>query len=219
MKKAFLTIVAVLALASTMTFAQESNGEIKTLFGGGEPHNGFFLSPELKFGNFNSELGVLLGGKGGWIINRTFSIGLAGYGVVTEHEVEGYSNPTNSTDPWYLRAGYGGLNLEYIHNSNDAIHFTVSTLIGAGGAAYTRSYSYDSPWDWDDDNYEDDWVAESSAFLVVEPGLAAELNITEWLRFNAGVSYRFVSYLDLPNSKNEDIGGFSGNIGFKFGRF
>ena len=216
MKKIFLAMI--LTILATTAYAQEVEHE--TLFGYEDVRIGGYGGPEVKFTNFNNDFGVLVGGRGGILVNSVFTLGIAGYGVVTSHPVENYSvKPT----PWYpadssvyLRMGYGGLHLGFVIEPNKLVHITAGVLVGAGGAAYTSAYWHD---DFDDDFDYDNRTYESSAFFIAEPQLGAELNLLKFMRMEVSASYRFVSGLKLPNTENKDLSGFSGGIMFKFGKF
>jgi hypothetical protein len=82
-------------------------------------------------------------------------------------------------------------------------------LIGGGAVVYAENL------DSDDDN---SWDVNDS-FFVFEPGINAELNVTQWFRINAGVSYMLVRDLNIVGMDNNDLGGVAGNILFKFGSF
>jgi hypothetical protein len=51
----------------------------ETLFSGNVEHGGFG-GPVVKFTQIKDEFGVLVGGRGGWIINHSFVLGAGGYG-------------------------------------------------------------------------------------------------------------------------------------------
>jgi hypothetical protein len=211
-------LIFLFILISSSLLAQE-----ETIFSGDVEHGGYG-GPEFKVTQIDNSLNLLVGGKGGWIINHSFVIGLAGYGLVTSITPE-----DNINSDLRLAFGYGGLNLEYINSSNRIVHFTVSALVGAGGVAW-----YDHS-DWFDDNYDDNrHTYAGDAFFVFEPGASIELNIVKWMRIDLGVSYRLISGAEsnlkiLPYStsgvlyeksiKDKDLSGISGNITFKFGLF
>ncbi|MCL5991856.1 MAG: hypothetical protein M1419_07115, partial [Bacteroidetes bacterium] len=199
---------------STMALeVKQDTDESETLFGNGEITHGGYGAVELKLTQLQGEMGLLIGGRGGWIINNSFSIGGGGYGLVTSQKINNY--PTYYDDSSaYLRVGWGGLFVEYINSSNKLIHFTVNTLIGAGGASYTRSY-HDGMNNWNNDG----WMYESTPFFVVEPGATIDLNVAKFFRISLGASYRFVSGVELSKSTNKDFSGPSANLAFKFGKF
>ena len=111
-------------------------------------------------------------------------------------------------DPWgnkpYLNFGYGGLELEYIIQSDNLVHFSVCTLIGAGGVSYRNSL-----WNNNEDGWNN-WNSPGDAFFVFEPAANVELNIISFFRINAGISYRLISGVNFDNLKNSDLGGLSG---------
>jgi len=214
MKKLFLILFAM--IIALPIYSQNNNTEVKqeeTLFGGGEMKSGGYGAPEVKFTNFNKEFGVLVGGRGAWIINSSFAIGGAGYGLVTSHSIQNYL--TNYDTKAYFRTGYGGLYLSYINSSNDLVHFTINSLIGGGGASYTSSISDF----FNDEGRYHSHVYESTAYFVFEPSLGMEINVAKIFRIELTAGYRFISGLDLSRTKNSDFSGFSGAIAFKFGKF
>ena len=104
--------------------------------------------------------------------------------------------------------GYGGVELEYIVQSDQLVHFSVYTLIGAGGVSYRNKY-------WDSDG----WDSPADAFFVLEPAVNAELNVISFMRICAGLSYRFISGANLDSIRDSDLDGPSAVLTFKFGKF
>jgi hypothetical protein len=192
----------------------ENNDEVKTLFGGKEFHSGGYGGLELKVTKVNSEVGLMVGGRGGWIINNTFAIGLGGNGLVTNHLVKNVKDVYGKDTSAYLRIGYGGLILSYINSSNEVAHFTINMLLGAGGASYTSSWN-----NLMNNRNNFDMFDENSAFFVFEPGLGIELNVTKFFRIELGASYRMISGLSLSKTVDKDVSGLTGNLAFKFGSF
>ena len=194
-------IPAIILLFSLSVYGQE-----ETLISG-QIESGGYGGVEVKFGNINGEWEVLVGGRGGWIINHQYVIGGAGYGLATPGE----TNP-GSIFPYFnekFEMGYGGVLLAYISNSHRLIHLTIETLIGGGGISHYYSR--------DDDIFDTDF--DGDAFFIMEPGVNFELNITRRFRFATGASYRITSgveYLDLEDS---DITGPAINLMLKFGKF
>ena len=97
------------------------------------------------------------------------------------------------------------------------VHVAFPVLIGAGGVA-VMSVNDGNFW-------EDNFKSEASdAFMVIEPGIEVELNVTRFFRFCVGAYYLYTSEVDiqypLENQLPYDIlRGFSGGVTFKFGRF
>jgi len=117
MKKIFLFLFAIVIVFPL--YSQENSKEgpkEQTLFESGSYKSGGYGAPEVKFTNVNDKFGVLVGGRGAWILNSTFAIGGAGYGLVTSHSISDYF--TREDTVAYLRTGYGGLYLSYINSSS-----------------------------------------------------------------------------------------------------
>lgn len=195
-------------------FAQDSRGEYQSIFGSGPTTVSGWGAFEMKTGQILSdELGLWLGGKGGLLINETFTVGLAGYGLIPYHRVE---VEDRLNDP-YLEFGYGGLYLEYAIMPRKAVHFNANCIIGAGAAGLLDNL-YDD--DWDDWDREYDRAYDVEPVFVVEPGVNVGVNFTKWFRVDIGASYRYVHNFDTHKRfENSDLSGVSGNIAFKFGGF
>lgn len=181
--------------------------ETETLIQGDVTYGGYG-GPVVKVGSVMDGMGVFTGGRGAWVINfdrgHTLHIGGGGYGLTTEHLVE---DVTAEGEPRYLAFGYGGLELGYVHNTNRLLHLSAQTLIGAGGANYReRGVQWSHP-------------GPPNAAFVLEPGVNAELNLTRFARLNAGISYRWVSGLDLDGVRDNDVSGVSGGVSVIFGSF
>ena len=160
---------------------------------------GFYGGPIIKFTEMNDEFAVLIGGRGGLLINHRFLIGGGGYGLANEIPA-GHMWPND----YLLELGYGGLVLEYILRPRKLIHLSFYTLIGGGGLCF-RDQWYE-PWDHD-------------AFFVAEPGIDLIMNITNCFRIGVGGSYRYTSGINSDGLQDEDIMGPSAALTFKFGWF
>jgi len=210
--KYFSFILFLTIMNFSLSYADE-----ETLFGNGEITHGGYGGPELKVTQINGEWGLAVGGRGGWIISSSLSLGGGGYGIVTKHLVD-YDYTQDPNAEIRLNVGWGGAFIEYINSSNKMIHFTANTLIGAGGASY---FIHDNNDRWDDEHD----LNQNSSFFVIEPGITADINLFQFFRISVGASYRFVSGLELFNTdgslltESKDLIGPSFNLCFKFGDF
>jgi hypothetical protein len=195
-KLAVATMVSVFFMMSLTAMAQE-----QTLITGQVQHGGFG-GPVMKITTFRDDVGLLVGGRGGWIINHVLALGGGGYGLTNNIEapIRGY----------YLNVGYGGPIVEYIIASNRLVHASVNLLIGAGGVNYREDY-----WDIDEHSI----FIEEDAFFVMEPGVDLELNVTNFLRVNAGISYRLIDGVESRDLDDSDMSGVAATLMLKFGKF
>ncbi|MEO1257133.1 MAG: hypothetical protein AAFY41_19955, partial [Bacteroidota bacterium] len=82
--------------------------EIKSLLSKKNDLNAFG-AVDLKVGDLMSERGLLVGAYGGFIINRRYLFGAAGYGLVTNIEFDGSVPGRTDVKRLNLHGGYGGL--------------------------------------------------------------------------------------------------------------
>lgn len=121
--------------------------EIQTILSDPGPL-GWWVSPDFAWTKIDGKDAFLGGISGGIIINHSFSVGLAGYGIMNSQNLK--YRGINDTADVYLYGGYGGIKLEYRLNPSKKINLAFPLLIGAGGAAYS-TYGHD---DWH--NYDGD---------------------------------------------------------------
>ncbi|MCW3804968.1 hypothetical protein [Plebeiibacterium marinum] len=218
MKKLIFTLTMVLLSTSVWSQESEPNNEIKTIFKSkGTQSNGGYGGIMINYSQIDNRDAILLGAKGGWLINHSFTIGLGGYGFITEPESD-----LVLEEKYEYAGGYGGLLIEPIIAGIQPIHVSFPILIGAGGIAYNNHYGYEDDNDeWDDEYYED-----SDAFFVIEPGIEIEFNVIKFMRLAILGSYRYTSNINLEyRSTGNQIGtnsmlrGWNVGLCMKFGKF
>lgn len=192
-----------LLIISNALFADE-----ETLLSGDFDHGGFG-GPSVMLTQINGEGHVLVGGRGGWIINHTITIGGGGYGLSTEFSAEIETQSTGLVNA-LLNFGYGGFEMGYIHRSERITHFDFHILIGSGAVSWRENGS--GGIDTADEYYQD-------GFFVLEPSAMLEINIVKWMRANLGVSYRYINNAAIPQIKESNLTGPSLLLGLKFGSF
>jgi hypothetical protein len=205
--------IGILVFVVSLFLCQTSRAQEETLMGSGEISSGGFGAPVVKLTEITGDPAVLVGGRGGWIINHTFVLGAGGYGLVTTHKTQ---DPLAFLFPYgetVLSFGYGGLELEYIIQSDKLLHYSVYLLLGGGAVSYRNKNSSD---EWDD-LY--DIHSPEDAFFVVESAVNLELNVASFFRINAGIGYRSISGLKFDSLGNADFSGMTGTLALKFGGF
>ena len=183
--------------------ASNASAQMNTLLQGDIEHGGYG-GPVLKVGQINGETKIFMGGQGGWIINNTFVLGGGGWGLVSDQDA--LLDGAGGSDQ--INMGYGGFLFEYLIRSDQLLHFTITTLTGAGGI---DNSGFDNSLDFQGGN--------TDKFFVFEGGVNAMLNITEFLRIGAGVTYRTFSGIEKFGYTDSDFDGVTGMLTFKFGRF
>lgn len=198
-------LCAGLMLLATCAMADE-----EILFSG-DIESGGFGGPVVQISQFKGVSALVVGGRGGWIINHSFILGGGGYGLTTNVKADVQSDGRDL----YLNVNYGGLLLEYVFESDKLLHFSMHALLGGGGVNYTTHRMGDEYHNWENDSEPIDL----DAIFVAEPGIALNLNVTKFFRIGAGVSYRYVSGVALEGLTNDDLNGFGANLYFNFGSF
>lgn len=188
------------ALLSLILMAIPATAQEQTLLGDLDNiEHGGFGGPAVRFTQIDGNFGVLTGGRGGWIINHRFVLGGGGYGLANPNQVTA-PDATGDAVTGKLEMGYGGGLIEYVIASNAMIHGSVELLVGAGGLTTQKH-------------------ADDDAFFVIEPGANLMLNITQFFRLGAGVSYRSVHGANFGDYGDDDLTGVAWGLLLKFGSF
>lgn len=203
--------IILLNIVPVFVLAQESEDTSQEILFDSNLEHGGYGAMTLKVSPILDKAQLFTGGYGGWFLNHTFMIGLGGYGLTSQLSLPDAPKSPDGRAPG-LSVGYGGLMLEYTHNSHKLLHFNGNVFVGAGGAGYTWTNS-----SLDNSSGSDFWG--SDAFFVAELGINAELNVASFARVSIGGSYRLVSGLSLAGLDNKELSGPAGNINFKFGKF
>lgn len=205
------------------------NDEIRTIFGNQNTSHGGYGAFSINYTEINDLDGIMIGGRGCWVVNHSIGLGLGGYGFFNESVIDPKIDPTLDYE-YNLGGGYGGLFIEPVIGSKYPVHVSLPVLIGVGGIAYTRNYyDYDS---WDNDNQGG--PEDVDVFFVVEPGVELEVNLMKFMRIAFGAHYRYTTDINLKTdvlnietdewetyhiTENDVMNGLSFGITFKFGIF
>jgi opacity protein-like surface antigen len=209
-------IVLFAALAMTLSsFAQydDESGrsdDIQTIMGKNNAIGGYGAIL-IQYTELDDRDAFVFGARGALIMGHMMSLGLAGSGFFNDVHYDPVLEQDIS-----LAGGYGGFFFEPVIMPKYPVHVSFPILIGAGGLAVV---SVDN-----EDNWNDNYKSEASdAFMVIEPGVEIELNVTRFFRFCVGAYYRYTSDVDIEdpqfNVPTDILQGFSGGVTFKFGRF
>lgn len=202
-----LTITTVLLIIFFLTANVLAQGN--TLIGNNISSARIFGGPIVKYTNINKNGSVMLGVKGGYIINKSFSVGIGMYGLIS-----GISPVVEKIDKQIIldekpHLMYGGVEFGYIFEPLELLHFSFAALFGLGNLSYNNS--------------EPDLIAgghhNGESFFVIEPNAGLELNVTSFMKVQTSISYRFSTNIDYPYFINNNIAGFGSMLMLKFGQF
>lgn len=201
-------------LAGFTAYAQDETDPIQTVFRGARWSSGGYGAITNTFTTIRGKSANLVGVYGGWFINHNFLLGVGGAALTNDIRVpEQYS--TTPGESMSYEYGQFGLVTEYVINSNKAFHLNFTMLTGAG---FTVQYQRHN---WDDDDFHEHRNDEhdENFFMVIEPGVQAEVNLLRWLRFSPGISYRKTFGSDGLGMDDSDLSNISYNLTLKFGKF
>lgn len=211
MKKTML--ILAFAIATLVAGAQDNyqNDEIKTVFSKSHS-NGGYGALTIGYSQIDGHDAIITGGRGAFIFDHSFAIGLAGYGFVNNLDANNYYY--NQNNELSLAGGYGGLFFEPIVAGKSPIHLSFPILVGMGGVSKVDLYSWDY-WGPADPirNYDYD------VYFVFEPAMEVEFNLARFFRTAAFVSYRYTSNIQLFETDEDVLNGLNFGLTFKFGKF
>ena len=194
----------LLLIIGTVIYAQE-----ETLIGQEEITTGGYGAPVIKFTSINSQFGVLVGARGGWILDHSITLGVGGYGLVND------VNENSDERSPLLNFGYAGFDLGYIMKWHKLLHASFNFLIGGGAVSQRMNFNvYDLNF-----NLPNLGMIKNHNFFIAEPEADFELNIVKFCRIDIGASYRFISGAKQNGLSNNDLSGVSAIMTLKFGRF
>jgi hypothetical protein len=160
---------------------------------------------DLKSTPVNGQSGLFLGGYNGRVMNDgTLIIGSEGYILLTP--LSAPSGAPNIGVDCNIGLYYCGLTCEYIMRPSKLIQVSGSVLAGLCYVKYIGAgYNMEN--------------GLSALCCVVEPGVNVMMNVSDSLKAGLGVSYRWVTGLNMQGLTNDDLKGVSINFIFRFVEF
>lgn len=227
MARGIMCAVALMSCSLRVHASGPDSTAVRTLFGGGADRaNGGWGAPTVHYTSIMGQDALLVGARGGWLIDHRLTLGFAGHGLVTNvtnpaFDGQLYSRGDSLFRESQFRMGYGGFLIEPIIAPFSPVHVSLPILIGAGGATYQTyrpNYRPTSGPDGRDEDYSDD-VMYAQAFFVMEAGVDLEVNLVPLVRLGLGASYRYTSDLHMPATPKDALHGWNFGLSVKVGRF
>jgi hypothetical protein len=207
MKK--LSLLIFLGLGFLLTSAQDDkdNDQISTIFSKNRS-NGGYGAMSIGFSQIDGKDAFVMGARGSWIIDHSFAIGVGGVGFINDVNYHSWQNHQLNNN---LAGGYGGIYLEPILAPRLPVHISIPVLFGIGGVS-----RIDDEQNWDNWVYDD---SQNDVFLVFEPAIELEFNLTRHLRMAGTVGYRFTSKVEMADTNPDILEGTNIGLVMKFGKF
>ena len=154
---------------------------------------------DVKFGSYggirarlafvNGKANFMVGTGSSFVLNDTFSMGGVNYFTVGE---------IGSNLAEYR---YAGIAVETLLVTDAIVRPAITLLLGGGLAR------------------EKGLTGNESGFFVMEPEINLQIKLLNFMRVVTGGGYRLALGSQLKNLSDSQLGGFSGHISFRFGRW
>jgi hypothetical protein len=177
---------------------------------GHEITRSFFMGPELKYSKIIESWEYLAGIKIGYIIDHKYGFGLEICGTVSDNRFRDVGTTQEISDINNTMF-YGGFYLDYIIPVNSPVQISFPTLLGAGANFLFEKF--------DNIAQPDAEMLEIGRFIVLEPKINAELNISRVFRLGMGCGYRVIAKSNLKRLNDHELSGILFNVNLKFGGF
>ncbi|MBN1482171.1 hypothetical protein EH223_07935 [candidate division KSB1 bacterium] len=166
--------------------------------------HGIYLAPSMMSSQLgrNQAVGLFPGLQIGWILNERFTIGLKTNQLWSNIEASWIAMDVQA----FMNFSYSGIFFSYTPYPRRLVHIEIYTLGGCGLAGYrTQKFG-------DFDNVQD-------GFMILEPGIVLEMNLTHFLRTGLGLSYSIVRGIQMEKLSERHFNGMNLLLLFKVGLF
>jgi hypothetical protein len=211
-----LLLPVVLTFSPSAALAQPNEGESEdeTLLGGVESSGGYG-APTVALTTLDGEAAAMVGGQGGWVLNRQFVLGGAVRGITPRPDVALRNRAPDEPASAQLQLGYVGLLVEYIGKPTRLLHYGAELVVGGATVELVDDQGFRAGASVTDESFD-----RAGAFAG-EAGARAELNVTSFFRIGLSGGYRFVAGADLDQADvaTSDLSAPYGQLSFRFGSF
>lgn len=225
----FMAVAPVAAAESTKTSAPvktsltpapepDSYEGPRPLLGGKKVKVGGYGGVGAAYTRFMGRDSGLVSLEGALLLDHRLSFGLAGYGFTRTPSGPDAADGSQRQ----FGAGYGGLAVRYSVFGSWPVYGTFGLVLGAGAVSLhpKRDWDDESSWgdDWEDD--DDAWqVGRVDPFMVVQPELALNANVTRWMRVGVTGGYRFTGGVGRFDLDESDLNGAIIGVNLQLGWF
>ena len=224
-----ILLTTLMLLSISVLASAQGSATTETLLKG-DVDNGFLFAPDFKFTDLNGHFASLVGGYGGWVIDKKFLIGGGVYTLANGSGADGMT--------------CGGGVFEYFINQGSLVNVSVRGLVGGGKATLDSGFpSFDRDFGrgndfpsfggsgsrgnvpgfvnvlgrrFSEDFDLDDIFATETSFFIAEPEVNVILNISETFRLGVGGGYRFIGGAGRLQNRLDE---FTANVALKMSFF
>ena len=197
MKRTF--IILLVAVSAFSSIAQNSSerkqNSPNTLIGTDPDEISGFGASLFTFTGIDGQLATLSGGGGAVIFDNTFFIGGYGLGMSGDRRITVNGQEMN------MHFGHGGFWMGYIMKPVELVHLSIETKLGWGEIKYSSN------------------DALNDKVFVFYPQINGEVNLSYWMKINAGVGFQKTVGVDELYFSKTDFDGLAFSISLLFGWF
>jgi hypothetical protein len=168
----------------------------------------WYLAPAAQVSRVNGKTAVTTGLEFGWMKSDRLTLGLSSYRLASAVRAD-RPDAAGADDVEFF---YAGITASYALILMPHSRLSIGTLVGGGEMHWRDGYWHAMP----QDDHRD---TEHQTSLVVEPRLALDYKVTNWMRADLTAGYRWVGSGKSHVLEQKDVRGFTGSVGFRFGRF
>ncbi|MDD5569606.1 MAG: hypothetical protein PHD97_00445 [Bacteroidales bacterium] len=169
-----------------------------------------FTCPLAEGSKIGDDYGISLGASAGVLLNEKFYIGAYGYKLANTSNTFRMNYMCDDSVGRDLKLSFGhvGLLIGYYHNQENPVHWGITSKFGMGTVSLIDDgYGY----------YAKKYMTNN--VYVVTPQLELVFDLSDWIKFNLGVGYRYTI-----NVKNKAYSESAFNspvisLSFVFGKF
>lgn len=126
------TLTAVALGFGFFAFAQQSGESQDETLTGDIQSSGGYGAPTVALTTLDGKTAVVVGGQGGWVLNRHFVIGGVFRGIAPRPDVDLRNRSPDDPESARLQLGYTGLLFEYIGAPSNLLHYGAELVVGGG---------------------------------------------------------------------------------------
>jgi hypothetical protein len=152
------------------------------------------------------------------LLDHRFSIGLSAYGFTQMPR----GPSTAEGERQRFGSGYGGFAVRYSVLGKAPVYGTFGLVLGAGAVDLRPNDAWSDEEAWDDAFPDDErrWSpGRVDVFLVAQPEIALNANVTRWLRVGLNAGYRFTGGVSRFGLSERDLNGLLAGASIQLGWF
>lgn len=169
---------------------------------------GWYVGPTSAVTTVNSETGVLTGVEAGVVIDGRLAVGFESWRLLNDIEADRPDEDGNENVEFF----FSGVHASYAVPLTPRLRAAPGLLVGGAEAHWREGFFDGLVGDWNRDD-------EHTTSLVLVPGAELSYRLLPWMHATVGANYRFVTGGESRVLDRDEMRGFTGSLGLRFGLF